>query len=82
MTVMEKIDRTSQKQELFQQLFFCFLSNWFLQHPKIDEQNAAVLRESAIERRNSFIQGFLNNFYSESGELFDILLANQNEKEV
>lgn len=80
-TVMEKLDRNSQKQELFQQLFFCFLSNWFLQHPKLEEKNIDVLAKSAAERRDAFVKGFISNFYNESGDLFDMLLASSNEKE-
>lgn len=78
---MKKIDQLNDKTEFFQQLFYCWLSQWFLTHPKLEEKNQNIIIKNSIVRRNEFISRFIGSVYDQNQELYEILFANKAENE-
>lgn len=78
---MKKIDQLNDKTEFFQQLFYCWLSQWFLTHPKLEEKNQNIIIKNSIVRRNEFISRFISSVYDQNQELYEILFANKAENE-
>ena len=78
--VMQKVDALGAKQEFFEQLFYCWLAQWFLTHPKVEEDEKIIIKNS-INRRNDFINSFITNVYNENEELYELLFANKVEEE-
>ena len=78
--VMQKVDALGAKQEFFEQLFYCWLAQWFLTHPKVEEDEKIIIKNS-INRRNDFINSFIANVYNENEELYELLFANKVEEE-
>jgi hypothetical protein len=78
--IMEKVDNLDAKHEFFEQLFYCWLAQWFLTHPKIEEDQKTIIKNS-INRRNDFINSFIANVYNENEELYELLFANKVEEE-
>lgn len=80
LNLMKKIDVLASKQEFFEQLFYCWLAQWFLTHPKIEEDEKTIIKNS-INRRNDFINSFIANVYNENEELYELLFANKVEED-
>lgn len=76
-SLKEKINKLETKEEWFQQLFFCWMENWFAAHPKIeDEKQAILIAKSSRKRRDDFINAFNNAIYQDDKILYDTLFAN------
>lgn len=78
---MKKIDQLNDKTEFFQQLFYCWLSQWFLTHPKLEEKDQKIIIKNSIVRRNEFVSRFIGSVYDQNQELYEILFANKAENE-
>lgn len=72
------VKKQESKLEFFMQLFYSWLGIWYRNHPQVDNQEAKV---QAIENRNKFANTFATQIYDEMQELFDILYADNGEKQ-
>ena len=78
--VKKEVQKIGVNQEWFEQLFYTWLENWFLSHPKIDESNAINLAKTARLRRDKFVDIFNTQLYNENKTLYDTLIANSIEE--
>ena len=76
----DDVKKLSVKEEWFEQLFYCWLENWFLSHPKIeDTENLILMAKNARNRRNEFIKKFNENVFNEDEIIYDRLFMNAQE---
>lgn len=76
--VMAKIDKNEKQVEFFQQMFYAWLVTWFGSHPK-NENLTATQINSTLERRNTFINNFINGIFNEDELLYETLFHNGEE---
>ena len=72
------VKKQDSKLEFFMQFFYAWLAIWYRNHPQTENKAAKI---QAIENRNKFAHAFSKEIYNDMQDLFDILYADNEEKE-
>lgn len=76
-TLISYVKKEDSKLDFFMQFFYAWLGIWYRNHPQVDSKEAKI---QAIENRNKFAHTFAKDIYDEMQDLFDILYADNEEK--
>ena len=72
------VKKQDSKLEFFMQFFYAWRAIWYRNHPQTENKDAKI---QAIENRNKFAHAFSKEIYNDMQDLFDILYADNEEKE-
>ena len=72
-SLREEQIKNNEKLEFFFQLFYNWLATWYASHPKISDENAQLIANNAVKRRDAFSKLFMEELFMENSSLFETL---------